>query len=85
MPIGRSRLRLEFTSADKSFSRFKKTSTGRSIALESPNHFLWASDYPHVDSTWPNSRDAIDRALAGLEDWLVRRIVCDNAGDLYRC
>jgi uncharacterized protein len=67
------------------FFTFQEDSTGWSNAVESAERFLWASDYPHVDSTWPNSRDAIDRALAGLEEWFVRRIVGDNAADLYDC
>ena len=29
-------------------------------------HVLWASDYPHPDSIWPNSRAAIDRQMGHL-------------------
>ena len=45
---------------------------------------MWASDYPHGDSTWPHSRKAIaDSPLAALGDEAVRRITCDNAASLY--
>ena len=45
---------------------------------------MWASDYPHGDSTWPNSRQAIaDSPLAALGEAALRRIVCDNAAATY--
>lgn len=45
---------------------------------------MWASDYPHGDSTWPHSRRAISESpLASLGADAVRRIVCDNAAELY--
>jgi uncharacterized protein len=44
---------------------------------------LWASDYPHVDSTWPNSRAAIRQALNGLADDIFVKIVGNNAQRLY--
>ena len=48
------------------------------------DNVMWASDYPHGDSTWPNSRKAIDDSpLASLGDDVMRRIVCDNAARIY--
>ncbi len=45
---------------------------------------MWASDYPHGDSTWPHSRRAIaDSPLAALGAEAVRRIVCENAAEVY--
>jgi predicted TIM-barrel fold metal-dependent hydrolase len=45
---------------------------------------MWASDYPHGDSTWPHSRRAIGASpLDALGAEAVRRIVCDNAAELY--
>ena len=45
---------------------------------------MWASDYPHGDSTWPHSRKAIDESpLASLGEEALRRIVCENAAELY--
>ena len=29
---------------------------------------MWGSDYPHFDSTWPNSREAIARNFSGVSD-----------------
>jgi predicted TIM-barrel fold metal-dependent hydrolase len=45
---------------------------------------MWASDYPHGDSTWPNSRDAIAQSLLGTLDAETRhKIVFANAARLY--
>ena len=45
---------------------------------------MWASDYPHGDSTWPHSLDAIARSgLAKLDPESRRRILWDNAAELY--
>ncbi len=45
---------------------------------------MWASDYPHGDSTWPHSRRAIGESpLAALGEEALRRVVCDNAAEIY--
>ena len=45
---------------------------------------LWASDYPHGDSTWPHSREAIVASgLGQLDDVSRRLILWDNAAALY--
>jgi predicted TIM-barrel fold metal-dependent hydrolase len=45
---------------------------------------LWASDYPHGDSTWPHSREAIlASGLGQLDDVSQRLILWDNAASLY--
>lgn len=45
-------------------------------------HLLWASDYPHPDSVWPNSRQAIDRQMGHLSPELRRKLTHDNAAVL---
>jgi predicted TIM-barrel fold metal-dependent hydrolase len=47
------------------------------------DNLLWASDYPHTDSTWPHSRGVIARDFADLPDAELSRIVCENAARLY--
>lgn len=44
---------------------------------------LWASDYPHPDSVWPNSRRTIDEFTQGADPDFVRKITWDNAAKLY--
>jgi predicted TIM-barrel fold metal-dependent hydrolase len=46
-------------------------------------HLLWASDYPHPDSVWPNSRDAIERQMHHLTPQMRRALTHDNAAALY--
>jgi len=49
------------------------------------SNVMWASDYPHGDSTWPRSREAIaESALSRLDAGDRRKIVCDNAARLYQ-
>jgi len=44
---------------------------------------MWASDYPHSDSTWPHSRKVIERDFDGVPDSDLRPIIHDNAAALY--
>src|SRR5262250_817841 len=46
-------------------------------------HLLWASDYPHPDSVWPNSRAAIERQMKNLSPEMRQRLTRDNAAKLY--
>jgi uncharacterized protein len=46
-------------------------------------HLLWASDYPHPDSVWPNSRAAIERQMSGLAPEMRKKLTRDNAARLY--
>jgi predicted TIM-barrel fold metal-dependent hydrolase len=45
---------------------------------------MWASDYPHTDSTFPNSRQAIAETLGALPDADRRKITATNCAQLYR-
>ncbi len=47
------------------------------------DNFMWASDFPHLDSTWPHSREVIKENFASIPDSVTRKIVCDNATGLY--
>ena len=47
------------------------------------DNFLWASDYPHVDSTWPHSQWVIEQHFAGMPERDKQKILCDNAAKLY--
>ena len=46
-------------------------------------HMMWASDYPHPDSTWPFSQETVERETAHLTPELKKRILHDNAAALY--
>ena len=49
------------------------------------SNVMWASDYPHGDSTWPRSREAIlESGLGQLDETSRRMILWDNAASLYQ-
>jgi predicted TIM-barrel fold metal-dependent hydrolase len=48
------------------------------------SNFMWASDFPHTDSTWPNSLKVIEQDFQGVPSDVTRKIICDNAAKLYQ-
>ena len=48
------------------------------------DNYMWASDFPHTDSTWPHSREVIEKDFDGVPETVKRKITCDNAAKLYR-
>ena len=47
------------------------------------HNYMWASDFPHADSTFPNSLKTIGENFAGVPESVTRQIVFDNANRLY--
>jgi predicted TIM-barrel fold metal-dependent hydrolase len=47
-------------------------------------NILWASDYPHPPTTWPNSRARLDAQLAGLSDDERTLVSGGNAARVWR-
>ena len=47
------------------------------------DNFLWASDYPHGVTTWPNSQATVDRNCAGIDPAVKRKLNRDNVAKLY--
>jgi predicted TIM-barrel fold metal-dependent hydrolase len=45
---------------------------------------MWSNDFPHPNSTWPHSRDVIQRDLGDLSSETRKRLVHDNVVELYR-
>ena len=54
------------------------------IPLVGVDSCMWASDYPHTDSTFPNSLHAIEEALGALPPEDRRKITATNCAKLYR-
>src|SRR5690606_28878250 len=44
---------------------------------------MWGSDYPHFDSTWPNSRAATERNFAGVPEDEMELILGGNMVRVY--
>jgi len=53
------------------------------LPLLGPENFMWASDYPHPDSTFPRSREAIAEAFHGLDAAFIERVTATNCARLY--
>jgi predicted TIM-barrel fold metal-dependent hydrolase len=47
------------------------------------HQLMWASDYPHSDSTWPHSRKVIEQDFEGVPDEELALLVGENAATLY--
>ena len=44
---------------------------------------LWASDFPHSDSTWPWSQDVLTEQTKGLGEEQLEGILSGNVAELY--
>jgi predicted TIM-barrel fold metal-dependent hydrolase len=53
------------------------------IPLLGADSCMWASDYPHTDSTFPDSRHAIEESLGALPEADRRKITATNCARLY--
>ncbi len=53
------------------------------LAMIGDDRVMWASDYPHPDSTWPNSRRVIEAQMRGLPEDTRRKLTRENARALY--
>jgi predicted TIM-barrel fold metal-dependent hydrolase len=47
------------------------------------DNVMWSSDYPHTASTWPHSRDIIERDFKDVSETEKWKIVRGNAAQLY--
>jgi len=43
------------------------------------NNICFETDYPHTDTTWPNSREYVEKILAGFDDEVVYKVLRGNA------
>jgi predicted TIM-barrel fold metal-dependent hydrolase len=48
------------------------------------DRLMWANDFPHSDSTWPNSQALLADFTKSLTDHQKRRILRDNVVELYK-
>ena len=46
-------------------------------------NIMWSSDYPHSETTWPNSVKMIEEHFAGVPKDETYKITCGNAARLY--
>ncbi len=55
----------------------------RTWDLIGADNIMWSNDYPHTDSSWPNSREVIARETAHLPDDVKAKVLAGNAAALY--
>jgi predicted TIM-barrel fold metal-dependent hydrolase len=55
----------------------------RTYDLIGADRIMWASDFPHSDTTYPHSREAIRRHFGQLPAEDRRAMICANAARLY--
>jgi predicted TIM-barrel fold metal-dependent hydrolase len=51
--------------------------------LPGGRNIMWSTDYPHSESTWPNSVGTIERLFKDVPAEDTYRIVCGTAKELY--
>jgi len=66
------------------FATFEEEPLGTALVpLLGAESCMWASDYPHTDSTFPNSLRAIEETLGALRASDRRKITATNCARLY--
>jgi predicted TIM-barrel fold metal-dependent hydrolase len=66
------------------YGTFQQSPTAmRLLEFWGPENLLWASDYPHPDSIWPNSVRTIGETMGHMDSADVRKLVGGNAAHLY--
>ena len=52
--------------------------------LPGAGNIMWSSDYPHSETTYPNSAAVIARDFAGVPEADKHEIICARARRLFR-
>lgn len=65
------------------YSTFQQSPVAMRLLEFYGDNLLWASDYPHPDSIWPNSRQTIERTMGHLPPETIRKLTYGNAAKLY--
>ncbi len=66
------------------FATFEDDQAGvRCLDLVGPTKVMWASDYPHPDSTFPESRRVIDEHFSKVTPEQKRLVTFENARRIY--
>jgi predicted TIM-barrel fold metal-dependent hydrolase len=55
----------------------------RNRHLPGGTNFMWSTDYPHSETTWPDSLVELGRQFAGVNEDEIRPMVRDNARRFY--
>jgi hypothetical protein len=47
------------------------------------DRFMWGSDYPHDEGTYPFTREHLRQVFHGVDSTLMRNLLAGNAATLY--
>src|SRR5262245_32391775 len=64
-------------------SFFNDAVTGRNLRWWGENNLMWSNDFPHPNSTWPNSLKVIQRDLGHLSLEAQTKVLATNVCNLY--
>ena len=53
------------------------------LEMTGAQRFMWSGDYPHGASTWPRSRQSVEKELAGVDPQTVQQLTATNCATLY--
>ncbi|WP_406447732.1 amidohydrolase [Streptomyces sp. NBC_00876] len=53
------------------------------MRLLGSGNFLWGSDYPHYEGSWPDSRNVLDRGLKDAGPQARQHVTTENCARLY--
>jgi hypothetical protein len=62
---------------------FNDVAGGHNLSWWGQDNCMWSNDFPHPNSTWPNSRRVIERDLGGLPSDVQAKLVRENCLRLY--
>ncbi len=48
-----------------------------------PQTVMWASDYPHTDSVWPESHETVDKMFKDVDPRVTKMVLRENGLKLY--
>ena len=63
---------------------FRDTVAGHNFEWWGQDNCMWSNDYPHANSTWPDSKKYIDRDLGHLPADIRKKLVYTNVRKLYQ-
>ena len=63
---------------------FRDTVAGHNFEWWGQDNCMWSNDYPHQNSTWPESRKHIERNLGHLSAGIKRKLLSTNAANLFQ-
>ena len=66
------------------WATFQDDKVGARLAQDyAPDSFCWASDYPHLDSVWPDSQSFIRDSMEKLSPTMQAKLTHENVTALY--